>query len=353
MALRDPSAFPAERPPRPEREPAAPTARVTPRVYFVDEDGGTRRELSKQQLAEVVRARRGQLWLDIDAAREEEWLLLSEIFRFHPLAIEDTRSPQGRVKFEEYEGYVFVVVRGIRFAHWTPDPYDIETINLNVFLGSNFLVTVHSDAMPSIETVAERLDAGAEALGRGVGQLMHMALDTLVDLYFPLLDEIDSFVDELEGEIFGGKTADVMERIFGLKRSLLALRRHLAPMREVMATLANRPNPFLKPETQVYFRDVYDHVVRQVESVEMYRDLLTGAMESHLSVVSNRMNEVIKALSVIATVVLPPTFIASLYGMNFEWMPFLHSPLGFWFALVLMALITGGLGAYLWWRGWL
>src|SRR5690606_20871987 len=131
----------------------------------------------------------------------------------------------------------------------------------------------------------------------------------LVDFYFPFLDEIDGFVDELEDAIFhdGG---GAMERIFELKRLLLVLRRQLAPMREVMATLANRPSPHLGPQTQVYFRDVYDHVVRQVESLETYRDLLSGAMEMHLSMLSNRRNEVTKVLSAIATVILPATLIA-------------------------------------------
>jgi len=144
-----------------------------------------------------------------------------------------------------------------------------------------------------------------------------------------------------------------MERIFDLKRALLALRRHLAPMREVTATLANRPSAYLRPETQIYFRDVHDHVVRQVESVETFRDILSGAMDGYLSSVSNRMNEVIKALSVIATIVLPPTLVASVYGMNFAWMPGLHHPWGFWLALLAMVLISGGFILYMWWKRWL
>jgi magnesium transporter len=118
-------------------------------------------------------------------------------------------------------------------------------------------------------------------------------------------------------------------------------------MREALATLANRPSPFLAPALQVYMRDVYDHVVRQVESIEIYRDLLTGALEIHFSVVSNRMNEVMKALSVIATVILPATWVASIYGMNFEWMPGLHSPYGFWIAMAVMTGVSGVLLYYL------
>lgn len=321
--------------------------------YYVDGAGKFHRALTRRELLEAVRSGVGQLWLDIDSRRDEEWALLSDLFGFHPLAVEDTRSPNCRVKLEEYDGYLFVVVRGIRFAMETPEPYDIDTRNLYLFIGTHFLVTVHADRSGSIRTVAERIEAGPEMLARGVDYLAHVVVDTLVDYYFPLLDQIDDFIDDLEHDILVRGDGLLMGKIFDLKRSLLKLRRHLAPMREVMITLANRPTAYLKPEMQIYFRDVYDHVVRQVESIETYRELLTGAMETHLSMLSNRMNEIMKALSVIATVVLPPTLVASIYGMNFEWMPGLHSPFGFWIAVVAMIGISLGFLMYLWRKRWL
>jgi magnesium transporter len=160
-------------------------------------------------------------------------------------------------------------------------------------------------------------------------------------------------VDELEDSIFSGGDGVLVEQIFDLKRALLVLRRQLAPMREVSSTLANRPSSYLRPETQIYLRDVYDHVVRQLESVETYRELVSGALETNLMVISNRMNEVMKALSVIATIVLPPTLLASIYGMNFEYLPGTRSPLGFWVAGVVMGAISLGFLGYVWRKRWL
>lgn len=324
-----------------------------PMAYAVEAGGPLERLTTRAALEQRLRSGRSQVWVDIDSRSEAEWSLLSEVFRFHPLAIEDTRSPESRIKVEEYEGYLFVVARAVRFATWTPEPYDIASFNSYLFLGRDYLVTVHGEASRAVETVAARVEASPELMARGVDHVAYMLLDTLVDFYFPLLDEIDTFVDDLEERIFDHHGTDVMERIFDLKRSLLALRRHLAPMREVTATLANRPCAYLRPETQIYFRDVHDHVVRQVESVETFRDMLSGAMDGYLSTVSNRMNEVIKALSVIATVVLPPTLVASIYGMNFEWMPGLNHPWGFWLALLAMAGISGVFVLYMWWKRWL
>ena len=324
-----------------------------PLAYYVAPGRPLERCATREEIVRRLRSGRGQLWVDIDSRSDAEWSLLEDPFGFHPLAIEDTRSPESRVKVEEYQDYLFIVARSVRFAMWTPAPYDIALFNTYLFLGRNYLVTVRGEESPAVVAVVARLEGAPELMSRGVDHVAYMLLDALVDSYFPLLDEIDTFVDELENAIFREPGVNTMERIFALKRSLLSLRRHLAPMREVTATLANRPSTYLTPDTQVYFRDVHDHVVRQVESVETFRDMVSAAMEAYLTTVSNRTNEVIKALSVIATVVLPPTLVASIYGMNFGWMPGLHHPLGFWLALASMVAISGAFLLYLWWKGWL
>jgi len=328
-------------------------AGVLPRCWAIDRRGEFRRGLTRSELEALVRSGEGRVWLDLNSRRDEEWLLLHEVFRLHPLAVEDTRSPGCRVKLEEYEGYLFVVVRELRLAPETPEPYDVDASNLYLFLGPNYVVTVHGEESGAVETMAERVGASADALARGVDYVAYLVLDGVVDLYFPLLDEMAVFVDELEDSIFQRGGAGVMERVFELKRTLLVLRRHITPAREVMAALANRPNALLKPETQVFFRDIYDHVVRQVELLEGYRDLASSAMEAQLTMMSNHVNEIMKALSVIATIVLPPTLVASIYGMNFDAMPGLGNPAGFWFALAGMVLISLGFLVYMWRKGWL
>jgi magnesium transporter len=300
-----------------------------------------RSDLTVADVIEVIQAREGRIWVDVELTDSEEWLVLGENLRLHPLTLEDTLNPESRIKVEEYDNYLFVVVRDAEFALQTPEPYDFHTWNLYFFIGLDFLITVHSKHSMAIETVQKRVEVSPDLIDRGVDYLAYHVLDSLVDSYFPLLDKIDEFVDDLEGDVFSSKDANyTLSCIFDLKRTLLALRRHQAPMREAMTTLANRPSVYLTPATQVYMRDVYDHIVRQVESIETYRDLLTGALEIHFSVVSNRMNEVMKALSIIATVILPATWIASIYGMNFDWMPGLHSPNGFWYAMAAMGVIS-------------
>ena len=300
-----------------------------------------RTDLTVPDIVDVIHAGEGRIWVDVVLDDSGDWIELAESLGLHSLTIEDTLNPNSRIKVEPYDGFLFVVVRDAEFALETPEPYDFETWNLNLYVGPNFLITVHSRVSAAIENVRRRIAAGPELLDRGVDYLAYQVLDALIDSYFPLLDKIDEFVDDLETDIFEKTNRqETLSCIFDLKRTLLALRRHQAPMREATSTLANRPSPYLTAGTQVYLRDVYDHVVRQVESIETYRDLLTGALEIHFSVVSNRMNEVMKALSIIATVILPATWVASIYGMNFDWMPFLHSPYGFWYAMFIMAAVS-------------
>jgi magnesium transporter len=324
-----------------------------PGVFYLDTAGGFHQGLDAEALASAVNSGEGVLWVDINSSDDEQYRLLNDLFHFHPLAVEDVRSPNCRVKLEEYEGNLFVVVRGVRFAMETPEPYDLDTQNLYLFIGPTFLVTAHAGPCHPVGEVQARLTPAPDQLGRGVDRLAYQVLDALVDHYFPLLDQLDEFVDDLEDGIFRGGDGVLLEQIFELKRSLLVLRRHLAPMREVAATLANRPSGYLRPETQIYLRDVYDHVVRQLESVENYREMVSGALETNLMVISNRVNEVMKALSLIATVVLPPTLVASIYGMNFEHIPGAGSPMGFWIAIVAMVAIALGFLAYVWRKRWL
>ena len=323
------------------------------RSFYLENGAPVRRGLGPDEIAAALRTDRGRLWVDIDSDDDAAWSLLAEPFGFHPLAIEDTRSPECRIKLETYDGYLFLVVRGMRLATWTPDPYDVEAPNLYLFLGERFLVTVHAGSSPAVEAVVERIERDPEPmLRRGVEHIAHAVVDRLVDFYFPLLDEFDSFVDALEDEVFEGGE-EIVPRIFAMRRTERGLRRNLAPMREVMAAIANRPTPYLAEETRFFFRDVYDHVIRQLEFVDMQRERLTGLVEIHLSSMSNQVNAVMKTLSIVATLVLPATLVASVYGMNFRHMPGLANPFGFWLALGGMAAISGGFLAYVWWKGWI
>jgi len=327
-----------------------------PRVtsFYKTESGQVKSDLAMADIVRAIQSGRGRIWVDVDSHYSTAWLALAQTLDLHPLTIEDTLSPESRIKLEEYDSYLFVVARDANFNTDTDDPYDFETCNIYFFIGHNYLITVHQRRSRAAETLAERVRVGPEILDRGIDYLAYAVLDGIIDLYFPMLDQIDEFVDQLETGIFEKPASnEALEKIFALKRTLLALRRHQSPMREILATMANRPSQYLAPSTQVYFRDVYDHVVRQVESIETYRDLLSGALEIYFSVVSNRMNEIMKALTVVGTFLLPATWIASIYGMNFERMPFLHHPLGFWIAMAIMLATSLMLMGYLKAKRWM
>ncbi|MGH7477145.1 MAG: magnesium/cobalt transporter CorA [Longimicrobiales bacterium] len=316
-------------------------------------DGTLRTRMSAAEIEDAFRSAAGTLWVDIDSRSDDCWRLLESAFHFHPLAIEDTRVPDGRVKIEEYPDYLFIVARGVRIAEETPEPYDIETSNRYFFLGQHYLVSVHEGASTSARAVADRIVAHPELIRKGADNVLYMFLDQIVDRYFPVLDALEEFIDEIEDTLMNRLDREPLQRIIALKRTLIALRRHLAPQRELLLSLSTRPFRLLSAERQIYLRDVHDHAVRQVESIEVYRDLLSGIMETHLTLASNRINEVMKALSVVATIVLPPTLVASIYGMNFDWLPLAGSPAGFWLALGMMAAISGAFLLYLKRREWL
>jgi magnesium transporter len=309
-------------------------------------DGSLEHDVSPVRIREILQAGEGELWVDIDSTNMHQLALLEKVFEFHPLAIEDTLSPGSRVKFEEYDRYVFVVMAVIRFDEGTPEPFDLATSNLYFFLGKNFLVTVHALPSKSCGTVRDRLMRNPELLQRGAEMTMHNIIDQSVDAFFPLVEELNALVDGLEERLFEQFNEKLIHEIFKAKRAAFSLRRHVGPLREVLNILTNRPCGYIRNETQLYYRDVYDHTIRIVESVDTTRDLLAGVLETYLSQTSNRMNKVMKQLSIVSTIALPLIVVGGIYGMNFAHIPLSQHPLGFYWALAGMAAIGA---VMLWW----
>jgi len=321
-----------------------------PRSVWRRADGTVVRDLHPRAIAEVLASGEGALWVDVDSTEHAQHALLEKLFRFHPLAIEDTLNPKTRVKYEEYDGYLFVVMRGMRFCDETPDPYDLETINFCFFLGPGWLVTVHAQQLVLLDQLFERLQRNPDLLARGVARTMHAILDAAVDSFFPILEQVDDFVDGLEERVFVRNDPDALRDIFAVKRLVLTMRRHLAPAREVMNQLTNRPTDLLPSATQLYFRDVYDHVLRINDSLDAYRDLLSSTMDSYLSQVSNRLSQSSKALGVVATVTLPFVVVSGMWGMNFAGVPLSQHPYGFWILVVVQLCIAAAILVALRWR---
>jgi magnesium transporter len=226
-----------------------------------------------------------------------------------------------------------MIIRGVQFFEKTEDPYDLETFNLCFYLGSRFVVTTHAGPSRAVEDVAERISRSPDLLSRGVDRVAHAVMDTTIDAYFPLLDQLDEFIDGLEQRVFHAFDQSAVQDIFAVKRLTLSLRRHLSPQREVFNILTNRPSTLLTPESQIYFRDIYDHVLRINDSNDTYRELLSSTLDSYLTQVSNRLGTITKGLSVIATLSIPFVVISGMWGMNFQHIPLSAQPHAFWWML--------------------
>lgn len=286
-------------------------------------------DLSLDELRKAVGAGDGTLWVDLDLSQPAQVALLNDVFHFHPLAIEDALNPSSRVKVDEYPEFMLVVARVVGFRESTPDPYDLDTANLNIFISKHFVVTAHTEPLPVIDELMKRLRANHDLLDRGPARVAYLALDAAVDAYFPVLDGIDEFVDELEQRVFGHFDEHLLHEIFLVKRLVISLRRYLSPQREVLGQLANRPSQFMPPEAQLYFRDVYDHMLRITDSLDSYRDLLSSTLDGYLTQVSNRLGKVSKSLAIVGALSVPFVVVAGAYGMNFDHIPLQHHRYGF------------------------
>ena len=338
-------------PDRPDEATPRPPARGL-RSWQLRSDGTLNADLAPRDLA-AAKSAGHPLWVDVDVNDLHQVACLENVFGFHPLSVEDTLNPQSRVKIEEFPDYVFLIVRGVTYRHDTDDPYDIETYNLCFFLGRGFLVTTHFGRAEPIEELVSRVTRSPDVLGRGPERLMHAIVDAAVDAYFPVLDEVDALLDGLEERVVQRFDESALGDILSLKRLVLSLRRHLAPQREVLAILTNRPTALIAPDMQVYFRDVYDHVLRINDGLDTYRDLLSSTLDSYLSQVSIRLGRITTGLSVVATLSVPFVVISGMWGMNFEKIPLQHTAHGFWLMLAIQLGLGAGLVALLKWRRWL
>ena len=284
------------------------------------------------------------VWADVSDPSSEDFAELAEEFGFHPLSIEDCRSEHQRPKVEEYQGYYFIVLYEAQLA----GPHDrLELRELNIFLGANFLVTVHSKPIRAVEIAGRLWHEWTDRAEHGAGLLAYLLIDAIVDDYLPLLDVLSERMDDLEDQIFGEFKPEALEEIFRVKKQLLYLRRAITPLRDVFNTLLRREQPIFARETHVYFQDVFDHLIRVADTIDNLRDMLGSTMDAFLSVQGNRMNMIMKRLTSIATILMSVTLVAGVYGMNFTFMPELRWRYGYVFALLSMVGIGAGLYVYL------
>lgn len=289
-------------------------------------------------------------WLDIDRPDDSESLLLGDYFHFHKLEIEDALEDRHHPKLEEFDDHLFLIVHGV--VHGL-SLEDFRTRELDIFMSDWYLVTHHREESLSIAQTQAACEDMEVYLERGPAYLCYQILDRQMELYNPVMDAFGEAIAELEDTIFNNPSPEILPKLFGLKRSVLELRRVATHQRDIFARLARHATPPITPETAFYYRDIYDHLVRIVDHAENDRDTLVGAMEAYLSQISNQLNQVMKVLAVFSTIAIPMTVVTSFYGMNFDVLPVLHYRWGYLIALAVMLAISLAMLYYFRLRRWI
>ncbi len=273
------------------------------------------------------------IWVDLAAPSIPELLILSDTFAFHPLSVEDARAELHYPKIEAYDGYLYAILHGIGFQ--TEDS-EFSTHDVDFFVGPNYLVTVHNGHSRSIAEQHENAARNPKVMGEGPVALFHRIVDAMVDHYGPEMQKLEDRLDQLESAVFDNPTPEIIRQILNEKRRVGGLRRIITPQRDVMARLARRDFVDISTDMSFRFRDVFDHLQRLNDDATMFQDRITGILDAYLTNVSNKLNEVMKVLTVVSTIFMPLTLVAGVWGMNVHLPQFPGSDVAqFWWVLLI------------------
>ncbi len=328
------------------------------RLLYYTQDGQCRTDVPLDELPDALRDPGGLLWLDFQGEPPEACEpLLRQSFGFHPLAVDDALQESHVPKVDDWGQYLYVVLHAVVFDTDEENGERLDTREIDLFLGTNYLVTHHDYPIAAVERVQASCQRDTRHLRKGADYLAYRLADELVADYMPVVERMEEAIDQMEDQVFDRPSPALVERIFGLKRALLRLRRIVMPQREVLNKLARGDFPAVDDEARAFFRDVYDHLVRLNDINESMRDLVSGVMDIYLSVINNRMNDIMKTLTIITTLFMPLSFIVGFFGMNFFLAPpdqtaWITLPL---LVVVVMVILLTPAAMYLWIkrRGWM
>jgi magnesium transporter len=325
-----------------------------PEISLIEFDAEDLLESKFQSISEsrLYEPSKPTLWLNVHGLHEPE--VLSEIgrrFHLHPLVVEDILHTEQRPKIDDYGDYLYLVAHSFAYD---PETKRVSSDQISIVVSPHAVLTFQERPSGCFDPVRERLRGGKGLIRKlGADYLAYSLLDVIVDRYFLVLDQLSERVENLEDELVERVSSEFLQRIHALKRETLLLRRGVWPLREVLNTLQRGDARFFLPETRIYLRDVYDHTVHIVESLDSIRDLISGLLDIYLSTVSNRVNLEVRVLTVITTLFMPATLIAGIFGMNFHSMPWLDLGDGFFLALALMVVVAMVMALVFWRRRWL
>ncbi len=295
--------------------------------------------------------RGGFIWVDFETPPMEEIEFLAVTAGFHPLAVEDCITFNGIPKIDDYQSYVYMVIQTI-MVNPASDHERFSLQEIDFFLGNDYLITYRSDASKPVDDVWERLGVLTELYSRGPDMLLHMVIDKVVEKILPEVENFEDTIEKLEERVINRSSHDELEEIFKYKRELSILNRMVLPQRDVIGRLGRGEFALIRSSSLPFFRDIYDDLNRILFITDNLRNTLNSLMEAYLSVVSNRMNQVMKVLTVFASIMLPLTVITGMFGMNFRIIPFSDEPLGFWLIFGVMVLLSAGMMFFFKKKGW-
>ncbi len=321
------------------------------KAYYLTPEGGLQCDISEERIGAAFESGQGLLWVDIDQTTEEDGKFLEQTFHFHHLPIEDCVEPQVHPpKIDDFGQYLFIIVHGIDH---TAESEIVETAELAIFLSHHFVVSNHNLPLYSVEAVRHLVEDDGHPMSRGADLLVHTLVDALVDNVLPTIDRMSEVAEEIEEEAIGTPQQATLEAILKLKRSSMRIHRVMAPRREILNRLSRGDFPIIKEEVQVFYRDIYDHLVGIQDLNQNVLDRADNALTTYLSSVGNRQNETMKLLAMVGAVFLPLTLVAGIYGMNFAYMPELKWS---WAYFAVLGFMGAAIGAAIWWfwkRKWI
>lgn len=277
-------------------------------------------------------------WMNINGLHDVGVInRIGDHFNIHPLVLEDILNTEQHPKYQDFDNHLFIVVKAL---HYDEKDDQIKAEQVSLILGKNFVISFQENEKDLLNPIRERIRNGKGRVRKmGADYLFYALLDTIIDNYFIILEKLDERIEALEEDVMNHPKPETLEEIHYLKREMIFLRKSLWPLREVISSLEREDSPIIQEKTRIYLRDVYEHTIQVIETAETMRDVVSGMLDIYLSNASNRMNEIMKVLTIIATIFIPLTFITGIYGMNFKFMPELEWKGGYFIVLALMAVI--------------
>ncbi|MDD4874385.1 MAG: magnesium/cobalt transporter CorA [Dehalococcoidales bacterium] len=321
------------------------------KTYYLDTEGTLCRDLDEQQTLAAFESKQGLLWVDITEITEEDGLFMERVFRFHHLAVEDCVSPKIHPpKIDDFDEYLFMILHGVNYA---VESEVVETAEIAIFIGKNYVVSAHSYPLLSVEATKQMVERDGQPMKRGADFLAYSIVDSLVDNVLPTVDKMTEIAEDIEEEIIRNPQQSTLEAILKLKRSSVHLHRVMAPQREVLNRISRGDFGIIKGDARIFYRDIYDHIVRIEDLNQTVRDMSDNTLSTYLSSVANRQNEVMKVLSIVAAIFLPLSLITGIFGMNFVNMPELNLSWGYYGVLGLIGFAILSVIGIFWARGWI